>query len=88
MEGVTRTTTSRVRDRDSRCRDAWSQLLGYPATMAVRICPAHSADVKSGPTGSAKMRSLMVLSVLRWRIFWYSGEEYQAFALLMSGNSD
>ena len=47
------------------------------AAMTVRICWAQAAEVKSGPTWSTRIRSLMVLSVRRWRIFWYSGELYQ-----------
>ena len=55
--------------------------------MASRISPAQAAEVKSAPTGSTRIRSLIALSVRRCRISWYSGEPYQSFAVFMSGNS-
>jgi hypothetical protein len=39
------------------------------------------------PTSSNRIRSLIVRSVRRDRILWYSGELYHAFAVAMSGNA-
>ena len=56
---------TRTRPRDTPHLRATCQPSEFEVAMTMRICWAHSAEVKSGPTGSTKIRSLIVLSVLK-----------------------